>query len=52
MNKYRGCQASRNDKIRTQTNSLGKVINTLAQQLKKEGILCVTNIVLVQCGLL
>ena len=47
MDKYSGCHASRNDRIRTQTNSLRKVKNTFAQQLKKkEGIPCVTNIVL------
>ena len=35
MDKYSGCHASRNDRIRTQTNSLRKVKNTFAQQLKK-----------------
>ena len=46
MDKYSGCHASRNDRIRTQTKSLGKIKNTFAQQLKKEGIPCVTYIVL------
>ena len=46
MDKYSGCHASRNDRIRTQTNSLRKIKNTVAQQFKKEGISCVTNIVL------
>ena len=35
MDKYSGCHASRNDRIRTQTNSLRKVKNTFAQQFKK-----------------
>ena len=44
--KYRWCQPSRNDRIRTQTNSLRKIINTFAQQFKNERIPYVTNIVL------
>ena len=35
MNKYRGCQASRNDRIGTHSSSLRKVINTFSQQLKE-----------------
>ena len=35
MDKYSGCHASRNDRIRTQTNSLRKIKITFAQQLKK-----------------
>ena len=35
MDKYSGCHASRNDRIRTQTNSLRKVKNTFALQFKK-----------------
>ena len=46
MDKYSGSHVSRNDRIRIQTNSLRKIKNTFAQQLKKEGIPCVTNIVL------
>ena len=51
MDKYSRRHASRNDRIRTQTNSQGKIKNTFAQQLKKkEGIPCVTNIVLALYG--
>ena len=46
MDKYSECHANHNDRIRTQTNSLRKIKNTLAQQFKKEGIPCVANIVL------
>ena len=49
MDKYSGCHACRN-RIRTQTNSLRKIKNTFAQQFKKEGIPCVTNIVLALYG--
>ena len=35
MDKYSGCHASRNDRVRTQTNSLRKIKNTFAQQFKK-----------------
>ena len=35
MYKHRECQASPNDRVRTQTNSLRKIKNTLGQQLKK-----------------
>ena len=48
--KYSGCHASRNDRIRTQSNSLRKIKNTFAQPFKKEGIPCVTNIVLALYG--
>ena len=48
MDKYRGCHASRNDRVRTQTNSLGKLKVHLRSNSKKEGISCVTNIVLAQ----
>ena len=34
MNKYRRCQTSHNDRIRTQTNSLRKTINTFGRQFK------------------
>ena len=50
MDKYSGCHASRNDRVRTQTNSLRKIKTPFAQQLKKEGIPCVTNIVLALYG--
>ena len=46
MYKYSGCHASRNDRVRTQTNSLRKIKNNLRSNSKKEGIPCVTNIVL------
>ena len=35
MDKYSGCHASRNDRVRTQTNSLRKIKNIFAQQFKK-----------------
>ena len=35
MYEHRGCQAGRNDRIRIQSNSLRKIINTFAQQIKK-----------------
>ena len=35
MDKYNGCHACRNDRVRTQTNSLRKIKNTFGQQLKK-----------------
>ena len=50
MYKYRGCHGSCSDTIGIQTNSLTKIINAFVQQLKKEGISCVTNIVLALYG--
>ena len=35
MYKYRWCQASRNDGIRTKRNSQRKIINTFAYQFRK-----------------
>ena len=34
-----------NDRIKIRNNSLRKIVNTFEQQLKEEGIPCVTNIV-------
>ena len=50
MDKYSGCHASRNDRVRTQINLLRKIKNTFAPQFKKERIPCVTNIVLALYG--
>ena len=36
MDKYRGCHASHNDRIRTQTNSLRKLKNTFVQLFQKK----------------
>ena len=36
MDKYSGCHASRNDRVRTQTNSFRKIKNTFAQQFKQD----------------
>ena len=47
MYKYTGCQASRNHRIRTQSLSFAeKTYKYIYTTIKKEGIPCVTNIVL------
>ena len=46
MDNYSECHASRNDRIRTQTNLLRKLKIHWRSNSKKEGIPCVTNIVL------
>ena len=40
MDKYSGCHASRNDRVRTQTNSLRKIKNTVQQFKKRRNSMC------------